>query len=158
MLPRRKLYGIAAGCLCLGVCAGVAGAQVVQATLGVRYLNSGLFPLSADDEAVFTVSLDDVSGEPPAKVRLSFLDAQGAVVLKSNEIVLPAGHSASLRLAGRPGVTEAVRAHAEVKESTLEFTSRRTAVGSVRTINQLTQETDIDCVAINEAGLHAGRQ
>jgi hypothetical protein len=152
MLPRAKLSWIAWGCLFVAVCTAAAGANALQATVAIRYLRSGLFPLNATTKAVFRVALDDAAGEPPAKVQLYFLDEQGAVVARSRELTLHPGQSASLSIAG-PRV---VRAYAEIREATTEFRSRRRGVGLVTTIDDITQVPHY--VPVDEDGLHTGIQ
>ena len=122
---------IAIGCLLSGIFVGVAGAQVAE-TLQQRFLNSGLFAVTADERANFHVTLDDQRGAPPALVRLQILDQNGVVVARREVTLLP-GQSASLAKSG-PGL---FRAHAEVVESGLLFTKRRTTVGSVEVIDDL---------------------
>ena len=152
MSTKAKMSWIAGGCLLVGVCAGAAGAQVLEQILAVRYLNSGLFPLNADESAQFRVSLDDLRAGSSARVRLQFLDERGAVVAR-DDVVLQAGQSAALEASG-PG---AFRAHAEVLESTLLFTSRRAVVGSLERFNLTTKQRDPLC-SIDEVGSGSGRQ
>lgn len=94
MPTRTKISSIAVGCLLVGMCAGVVGAQVVERATRARYLASGLFSVGAGENAQFHVTLDDSRAGAPARVLVQFLDDEGAVVAR-NEVVLrsPPGRS-----------------------------------------------------------------
>jgi hypothetical protein len=152
MSTKKQMSWLAVVCLIVGVGAGAAGAQVIEATFRVRFVNSGLFSLRGDDRAQFHVTLDDTRAGAPGTVLLQFLDEQGTVVAR-RETVLQAGQSTSLRVAG-PG---RFRAHARLMDSTFDVTSRRTVVGSVEVLNLTTEERDPVC-ALDEWGPGGGRQ
>jgi hypothetical protein len=121
---------IALGCLTVGLVAGAAGAQVVR----VQYLNTGLFTVKTDQQALFNVSLDDGRGAQPAGVQLQLFDPSGAVVASQNVLLQP-GESTTLRVPG-PG---SFRAHANVIDGTTQtFTDRRQVSGTVEVADTLT--------------------
>jgi hypothetical protein len=132
-MSKRTIGLIAAAAVLAGVVAGVAGAQIVQ-SFQRQFLNTGLFSVGPDEIANFHVSLDDARSGPPARVILQLIDETGAVVASTGELVLQAGHSASLRTPG-PGL---FRAHAEVIETVLQLSARRTSAGTVEVINSVT--------------------
>ena len=142
---------IATGCLLIGLLAGVAGAQIVEAITRLQFLNTGLFTVTADQEAAFHVSLDDRRDAPPARVALRVFDAAGIPVARQ-DVVLAAGQSTTLRVAG-PGV---FRAHAQIAESALDFTARRQVAGSVEVIDKLTGIIRPTC-SFDPWGLPPGR-
>jgi hypothetical protein len=134
MQKQRATKTIAVGCLLVGLLAGAAAAQIVEAIFRVQFLNTGLFTVNADQEAAFHVSLDDQQGSPPARVALRLFDAAGTTV-GSQDVALRAGESTTMRIAG-PGI---FRAHAQIVASTdLEFTARRQVVGSVEVVDKFT--------------------
>jgi len=132
-MSKRTIRLIAAACVVAGVVAGVAGAQVIQ-NLQRQYLNTGLFSVGVNEIAHFHVSLDDARTGPAARVILQLIDETGAVVAATGELTLQAGQSASLRTPG-PGL---FRAHAEVIETVLQLSARRTSAGTVEVINSVT--------------------
>ena len=132
-----KLAGL--GLLLVGVCAGLAAAQVAQ-MMQARYLNTGLFTVRGGQTASFHVVLDDRRTGEPAEVALQFLDADGAIV-GSSKVTLQAGQSTTLRI-DRPGV---YRAHAQVIEPSGIFSARRAVAGTVEIFDQFTTETRFVC-------------
>ena len=129
----KKNIGLGIVCLLVVVLAGMVGAQVIQGAPR-RYLNTGLFSLTATETAHVYISLDDNPGGPAARVVLQLLDEAGNVVAH-DEANLQAGQSMRLVSPG-PGL---FRAHAEVTETTtLPLSPRRTAVGSAEAIDSIT--------------------
>ena len=142
---------IATGCLLLGLGAGASGMAVAQGLFRSLFLNSGLFSVLEREEAIFSVSLDDRRGGPPARVRLQFLDVNGAVVAE-DDTVIEAGESATLVAPG-PGP---LRAHAEAFESNLPLSTRREFSGSVEVFDLTTGKPRPTC-KFNPDGLGPGR-
>jgi hypothetical protein len=126
MIVKSRATMMALGCLLIGVFAGVVGAQVVQGRDRAHYLNTGLFSVGPGEETTFRVTLDDHRTGPPARVSLQLYDQNGAVLL-ADEVTLQPGESTALQLR-EPGV---FRAHAQVLESPLRLSNRRTVVGTV---------------------------
>lgn len=154
MATTRNHRWLAIGCLLVGVCGGVAGAQVVENLIKVNYLNTGLFALAEGDTALFSVSLDDVRSGQPARVRLQFLDENG-MLLASEDAVLGAGQSKTLRLS-RAGLT---RAHAEVVDPPLQLALRRTFLGMVEVIDSVGTKLPTSCtIHVPSGGGDGGRQ
>ena len=153
MWTRRQISSVAIGCLLAGLCAGAVGAQVVERARRIRYLNTGLFALEAQDQAQFNITLDDVRTGAPGRVLIQFLDERGTVVSR-DQIVLQAGQSASLQMDG-PGL---FRVHAELIESGLQLTGRRAVVGTLEVLDKVTGERRPTC-SIDEGGSpQGGRQ
>jgi hypothetical protein len=147
---RTKVSWIAGGCLLIGVCAGAVGAQVVEGVSPVRYLNTGLFTLSARQNAEFHATLDDTRAGASAKVLMTFIDERGVIVARREVVLLP-GQSATLELAG----PATVRAHAEFTEATSLFGPRRAIVGSVERLDLTTLERGPTC-SVDEGGSPSG--
>ena len=132
-MSKKNIGLIGVVCLLLAVLAGMVGAQVIQ-PFPRRYLNTGLFSLTATESAHVYISLDDNPGAPAARVVLQLLDETGTVVAR-DEATLQAGQSMRLVSPG-PGL---FRAHAEVTETTtLQLSPRRTPVGSGEAIDNIT--------------------
>jgi hypothetical protein len=141
MQKQRATKTIVLGCLLVGMLAGAAAAQVVEAIFRVQFLNTSLFTVQADQQAVFHVSLEDRQGGLPARVALRLFDAAGKTV-GSHDAVLRAGESTTMRHAG-PG---AFRAFAQlVDASPLDLMARRQFHGSVEVISVVTGETRPTC-------------
>jgi hypothetical protein len=141
---------VAGACLIVGVLVGAAGAQVLQ-TWQRRFLNTGLFAVSAGQTARFHVTLDDNRGQAPAGVVLQVLDAKGAVVASRNAVLQP-GESATLENPG-PGL---FRAHAEIVEPLLEAAPRRAVVGTVEVADSFTGVVRPVC-SFDPVGIGGGR-
>ena len=150
MSTRTKVLWTAVGCLLIGVCGGAVAAQVVESAWHVRYLNTGLFRLSANQNAEFHATLDDTRAGASATVLMTFIDERGVVVAR-REVVLQGGQSATLEMAG-PAV---VRAHAEFAEATSFSSPRRAIVGSVELLDLTTLERGPTC-SIDEGGSSSG--
>jgi len=151
MLKSASKKAIALGCLTVGLVAGAAGALVAQTVFRAQYLNTSLFALRTDQQALFSVSLDDRRDAPAAGVQLQLFDASGAVVASQN-VVLQPGESSTLRLPG-PG---SFRAHASVVDgTTTAFSDRRQVSGSVEVVDTLTGIVRPTCSFI--PGLPPGR-
>lgn len=143
---------IVVGCLLIGVLAGAAAAQVVDAIFQVQYMNTGLFTMTRGQNAAFHVSLDDRRDGLPARVALAVFDSAGAVVARQ-DAVLRAGESTTMRIAG-PGV---FRAHAQIADSSIwDLAARRRVVGSVEVIDGLTAIVRPIC-SFDPEGLPPGR-
>jgi hypothetical protein len=152
MLKIASKKVIALGCLTAGLVSGAAGVLVAQAIVRAQYLNTSLFVVTTDQEARFSVSLDDRRDGPAAGVQLQLLDASGAVVASQN-VVLQPGASSTLRVPG-PG---SFRAHASVVDgTTTAFSDRRSVSGSVEIIDTLTGIVRPTCSFI-PGGLPPGR-
>ena len=147
----KNRWKLAIGCLLVGVFGGAAGAQVVQRALSTSYLNTGLFALAPGDTAYFHVSLDDVRSGQPARVKLQFFDEAGEVV-SSDETVLAGGQSTTLRMLG-PGL---FRAHAEMIESSLQLTGRRSVVGTVEVFDLTAEKKPSSCTIHHIPGVGDG--
>jgi hypothetical protein len=119
--------------VCALAAVSVVGAQVVIQAFARQYLNTGIFSVGSRETANIYVSLDDQSGEAPAHVVLQLFDETGTEV-GHNEATLAPGQSLRLVAPG-PGL---FRAHAEVINTTFNFTRRRTGVGTVEVIDNLT--------------------
>jgi len=141
MQKQRATKTIVLGCLLVGMLAGAAAAQVVEAIFRVQFLNTSLFTIHADQQAAFHVSLEDRQGGLPARVSLRLVDPAGKTVA-GHDAVLRAGESTTLRHAG-PGV---FRAHAQLVDgSPLDLIARRQFHGSVEVINVVTGEIRPTC-------------
>ncbi len=152
MLKIASKKAIALGCLTVGLVAGAAGALVAQSIVRAQYLNTSLFVVKTDQQAMFSVSLDDRRDAPEAGVQLQFLDPSGAVVASQN-VVLQPGESSTLRVPG-PG---SFRAHASVVDgTTTTFSDRRQVSGSVEVLDTLTGIVRPTCSFI-PGGLPPGR-
>jgi len=127
----KKIALIVAVCALAGI--SVVGAQVVIQAFARQYLNTGIFSVGQRETANIYVSLDDQSGEAPARVILQLFDETGTEV-GHNEAMLAPGQSLRLVAPG-PGL---FRAHAEVINTAFNFTKRRTGVGTVEVIDNLT--------------------
>src|SRR5215216_1171902 len=149
MALKTRVSWMVAGCLVAGMSAGVA-AQLT--TRPVRYFNCGISTLVAGQRGFFYLGIDDVPKQPSVRARLQFIDRSGTVVA-SKDVTLAAGQSTSLEIAG----PAQVRAHGELVGSTTEFTARRTDVGSVEVIDELTGEIRPVCSADGQ-GSPGGRQ
>jgi hypothetical protein len=112
----------------------------VQNALSVRFLNTGLVALAPGDTAYFHVSLDDLRSSQPATVRLQFFDETGRLA-SSDDTVIHAGQSTTLQISG-PGL---FRAHAELLESSLGFSGRRTVVGTLEVFDSRAQKLPTSC-------------
>lgn len=152
MALTTKVSWIATGCLLAGVAAAATAAQIVARPVAVSHVNCGTHTVLGGESSFFYLGLDDAAKEPSARVRLQFIDKAGTV-LASNEVTLAAGRTAFVRLDG-PAVA---RAHADIFESTTDLTARRTAVGSVEVLDQLTTEPRFLCSA-DDVGSGGGRQ
>jgi hypothetical protein len=130
-MSKQKIGLIVVVCALVG--ASLVGAQVVIQSFQRQYLNSGLFSVAARETANVYVSLDDQPGQASAYVVLQLFDETGAEVAHDEGYVAP-GQSLRLVSPG-PGL---FRAHAEVRETTLQFTKRRTAVGSIEVVDTIT--------------------
>jgi hypothetical protein len=157
MAFKMKISWIVAGCLLAGV--GVAmAAQLTTRPVSTRYVNCGVFSLLGGKRGVFSVSLDDESKQPSARVLLQFIDTEGEVV-KSYEGPLEVGKTRSLEIA-EPEIIAPVRlrAHAEVREFTNTFTLRRRVAWSVQTLDDLTTEDPGPVCNADGQGSGGGRQ
>ena len=107
---------------------GVAafGARVAGQTGSSGHLNTALFTVRSGETAAFNVSLDDVAGAGPVVVYYEFINRQGTVVL-SQTVTVAVGKTVTLNLA-TPGQ---FRAHAEVVDTNLGLSGRRSVVGAV---------------------------
>ena len=152
MQKPRSMKVIVTGCLLVGLLAGAAAAQAVEAIFRVQFLNTSLFTVTANQDAAFHVTLHDRPDGPPARVALRLFDAAGNVV-GGQDVVMRAGESKTVRLAG-PGV---FRAHAQIVDSSpLDLLARRQVAGSVEVINRLTAEIRPTC-SFDPWGLPPGR-
>jgi hypothetical protein len=142
----RSRRAIALGMLLVGMFAGAVGAQVAQAALQARYLNTALFSVAEGTRLNFHVSLDDARGAPPATVLLQLFNRDGAVVA-SKQVTLAAGKSTTLTYDGPAAF---VRAHARGLDSVLGLVDRRTLVGTVELIDRLTAEQKFVCTMAND--------
>jgi hypothetical protein len=133
MSTRRRISCIAIGCLIAGAFAGAVGAQVVNGALPVRRAYSGLFTLEPHNRAEFHVTLHDTRSTGPAKALIQFLNRAGATEAWT-EVLLQPGQTASLPIPG----PAAVRAFAEIKDTTFLATPQRTVVGTVEVVDTLT--------------------
>jgi len=152
MMTIASKKAIALGCLTVGLVTGAEGALVAQSIVRAQYLNTGLFVVKTDQEALFSVSLDDRRDGPAAGAQLQLFDASGAVVASQN-VVLQPGASSTLRVPG-PG---SFRAHANVVDgTTTAFSDRRQVSGSVEVVDTLTGIVRPTCSFI-PGGLPPGR-
>ncbi len=133
MWKRLSTRSIAIGCLVIGLIGGVVGTTVAQGPLRTVYLNTGLFTIQAHEEARFFVSLDDRPNGAPATVRLVVLDRNGDAV-KREQAVLAAGDSTMVSQPG-PGL---FRVHAEVLDTSLSLSARRSAAASLEVLDLTT--------------------
>jgi hypothetical protein len=140
----RSRSAIALGMLLVGIFAGAVGAQVAQAVLQARYLNTALFSVAEGTRLNFHVSLDDARNASPATVLLQLFNRDGAVVA-SKQVTLAAGKSTTLTFAG-PAM---VRAHARMLDP-VGLVDRRTFVGTVELIDGLTAEQKFVCTMMND--------
>lgn len=149
-MSNKKIGLIAVGCLILGICIGVAGAQLLLRF----FLNTGVFTVQAGEIVNFTVSLDEQRGQPPATVSMQLIDESGAVIAGKTALLQP-GQSTSLVFTfaeqGR------VRAHAELIQSITQLTLRRTPIGSIEIIDRLTGEVVRYLFSFDPWGLPGGR-
>ena len=148
-MSNKKVGLIAIGCLTLGVFVGVAGAQVAFLRL---FLNTGLFHAKTTDIVRFSTSLDDVQGQPPARVFLQLINASGVVVANKPAVLQP-GQSTTLVFTG---LGTDVRAHTEVIESVAQPTARRRHVSIVEVEDTLTAERKYVC-SFDPVGAGGGR-
>jgi hypothetical protein len=110
-----------------GSIASVTGAQILTTTTKQQpaaYCTGGLFTLTAG-VARFHVSLDDLKSGPPGLVRMRLIDYGGTVV-KTDDVWLGPGQSATLELSG----SGLYRAQAEWFESVTDLSGRRKVVGT----------------------------
>ena len=143
---------IAIACLLVGALGGAAGARVVGAATESLFINSGLFSLKADDQATFFVTLDDVKGGLPAKVRLRFFNEAGQ--LKGfKEVTLQPGQSEGISIIG-PGF---FRGNGGIFETSTAPSVRRAFFGSGEVLNLTTQQRDPVC-SLPGSGVDTGRQ
>jgi hypothetical protein len=134
MQKQRATKTIVVGCLLVGVLAGAAAAQVVQAIIRVQFLNTSLVTVTEHQSALFHVTLSDRTGAPPARVAMRLFDAAGNTVA-GQDVSLRAGESKTMRFAG-PGV---VRFFAQIADSSpLDLTLRRQFHGSAEVIDEIT--------------------
>lgn len=140
-MKRLSRGWLAVACVIAGVGVGAVGAGVAAQTAQRSYLNTSLFPLTGQQEATFTASLDDEPGRAAVMVRLQFLDRSGAV-RRTRDVVIGAGQSASLTVPG-PGP---VRAHAEIVDGAFSLAGRRVIVGGVEIHNIFTADLDSTCI------------
>lgn len=140
-MRRLSRVWLAAGCIAAGVGVGAVGASVAAQTSQRSYLNTSLFPLTGQQEAIFTASLDDEPGRAGVMVRLQFLD-RGGVVRRSRDVMIGAGQSASLTVPG-PGP---VRAHAEIVDGAFSLAGRRVIIGGVEIHDTFTADLDSTCI------------
>jgi hypothetical protein len=95
--------------LLVGVISGAAGAHAVRRFASPGILGSGLFTVQAGEAVDFNVTLQAERGDPPTRVLLHLLDANGVIVARRDAILEP-GKSATLRHR-LPGV---LRAQAQI--------------------------------------------
>jgi hypothetical protein len=146
-MSKRTIIFVAVTCLVVGIFAGVAGAQIIQ----YKIANSGLATVNDHETIKFHFTLEDLAGTPPAIVSMQLLNENGAVV--ANKIVtLNAGQSATLESPG-PGLR---RAHADIIDSVPQVTARRTGVGSVEVIDNITAVVHPVC-SFDPVGVGGGR-
>jgi hypothetical protein len=148
-MSNRSMLSIAVSCLFVGVFAGVAGGEALEA-VNRQYLNTGLFPVKTNQTAYFRVSLDDVPGAPPTRVVLQLFDSGGVVVARKETTLLP-GQSATLQRSG----AGLFRAHADVIDPDLPLSPRRTTVSTVEVVDTITGGSHFVCS--DPGGLPPGR-
>lgn len=137
----KKLRGwllVASVVVVLGVAA--FGVRVAGQTGSSGHLNTPLFTVRTGETAAFNVSLDDVAGAGPVVVYYEFINRQG-VVVASQTVTATVGKTVTLNLT-TPGQ---FRAHAEVIDTSLGLSGRRSVVGAVE-IGSLT--TNTGCIRI----------
>jgi hypothetical protein len=155
MLSKTRSSWIGGVCLAVGVCAGAAGAQVLETIHPVRYVRTGIFSLGPNERATFHVTLDDVRSGAAVHGILSFIDEAGTVVART-DVTLRPGESISLPLEGGSGGR--VRGYAELIDRSTQSSARRSLYGAVEVLETATGQRRPTC-SVDEGGhSQAGKQ
>jgi hypothetical protein len=118
--------------LLVGLCAGVAGAQIFRNLHRVQIINSGLFTVPPGGSANFFISFDERQDGLPTNVSLRLFDEHGAVKA-ADDVTLRPGQSTKISV-NEEGL---YRAHAEAWDPSFGLGARREVVGRVELLDDL---------------------